>query len=351
MGRVKFNFYYPEFSNLFLSILTLAEIEPDFGINYKAYLQQQNRKFSAKDYEFLALFKSEILRLTENRKKLPQLWDIILDHRVENLIMFKRRINKEFGAFDCRKIDSVYLYFYKTISTDYKLFQFPIITALTRIEKHLEEQKVIYHLEKFHRFLEREKQIAIDSHFFVSCYYFGEGKKARFERISPNRILFYLPIIIKEGSLSFDFDEIAFLEQIFYQALTLQFETRREKFLPIFKEHNINEKNFGEAMVGAIHYGIYSFDVYKETLKLEKITDHLEEKLRDPEINKNQVSFAIRLTPLLDRFYKDRRGMDEEFLDEAVKIYKEWQEIKPQILKGEIVDTKGNNQGVIFQNN
>ena len=354
MGRIKFKFYYPEFSNVFLSLYALSGIDQSFGKSYLNFFKTQERQLDGEDQKQLQIFQQEVERLTEDRAGLNKFLEIIIDHNVENLIMLKRRVEKEFGEFDLTEIDRVYLYFYSRLVKDYKLFQIPIITVLKRLEKQLKDEKITYHLEKFHKFLKEEKRIKIDQHFFLTCYYFGRGRDATFIRILPNRILFYLPILISEGGkVSFDFDEKAFLEQIFFQTLSLQFEGQKNKFDSLITKYQLNETHFRGAVVGAVHYGIYSFDVFREALKLEKITNHLERKMIKSQINKDQVSLAISLTPLIERFYADRKGLGEDFLDEVSKIFEKGEE--PESLK-KIVSAKEKKRkikeerkGVIFE--
>src|SRR3989339_1089931 len=196
MGKIRFKLYYPEFSNIFLSLIALSEIRPGFGRNYRMFVSKKGGKPSVQDQAYLTIFRDEITRLTKDDKGLNCLMSIIFDHNVENLIMLKRKIEKEFGPFDCSRIDKVYLYFYQTLKADYLFFQLPIVTALTRLEQQLEDQKIAYHLEKFHKFIEKERLMKLDKHFFISCTYFGEGGKASFWRFEPNRILFNIPIVI-----------------------------------------------------------------------------------------------------------------------------------------------------------
>jgi len=326
MGKVKFKLYYPEFSNILLSIYALSEIDSQFGHNFRKYYKHRKGNLSEKDQEYLELFKNEIRLLTLDYQYLNKFLSIIFDQKVDNLILLKRKIEKDFKSFDCTNIDKVYLYFYSRLLGDYKLFQTPILASLSRLEKQLEDQRVIYHLEKFHKFLEQEKLMKVDSHFFVVCNYFGEGAKAQFIRFSEKTILLYLPILINEkGNICFNFNEKAFLEQIFYHALSLQFEEKQDKFTSIIEEHNISRIHFQGAMVGALHYGIYAFDIYRETLNLVKVTDYLEKKLLESHLDKDQVSFAIKLAPLIERFYKDRKSLDKEFLDEVVYIHQDLQ--------------------------
>ena len=246
---------------------------------------------------------------------------IIFDHNVENLIMLKRKIEKEFGPFDCSRIDKVYLYFYQTLKADYLFFQLPIVTALTRLEQQLEDQKIAYHLEKFHKFIEKERLMKLDKHFFISCTYFGEGGKASFWRFEPNRILFNIPIVITpQNKLSFSFNEQSFLEQIFYQTIALQFTTKREKFAPLMERHKIAESELIRAFFGALHYGIYAFDVHKEEFQLVKVTDGLHRKRRELKVAETHFELAMQITPVLNAFYEDRKGLDEEFMTEFAKV-------------------------------
>jgi hypothetical protein len=221
----------------------------------------------------------------------------------------------------------------------------------------MESEKFIKHLEKFHKFLEKERRMKLDHHFFLSCYYFGEGKIASFDRRNPNKISFFLPIVYDENDdLIFDFDEKAFLEQIFYQALSLQFEQRKNKFESVIEKHKIDEIHFRRAFIGALHYGIYSFDVHKESMGLEDPTDYLKKKEFKPEVNEFQVSFALDIVPLIDDFYKTRRGLDEDFLSQLGKIYTDWidnrkviqgeksKEVKNREIEDEVIES-----GMIFK--
>ncbi len=344
MGKIRVKLYYPEFTNVMLSLYALSGLDPKFGGNYKLFKSRQKEQLTDKDWEYIDLWKQEMTLIAKDQTGWKRLLEIVYDYHVENLIMFERRIRKEFGSYDLKNFNRIYLYLHPRISKDYKLFHHPITTTLNRLERQIKELKMTDHLERFMRFLEKEKKLQFDHDYFLSCDFFAPGGRATFKRIHPNLIRFSLPILFNaQGNLTFDFDEQVFLDQIFYNILSLQFESKKPGFSSLLVQHQINEIHFHGGVVGAVHYGIYTYDIHRERLKMEKVTDHLERQLTNPRVDKIQVNYAMKLIPLIERFYQDRAGLDEIFIKEAATIYTEWQEAE-KIKHKEVVDDKKINQ-------